>query len=527
MADPTVSLYRPLLLADGVHASAARTPDKTALRCGDADLTYGEIDRRVRRVTGRALAAFTLEPGDRVAILAPNCLEYPEIMLGLSDAGAIVATLNPRANPRELQDACDDCGARALFAHASLTEVVDAAQFATVEHIVLIGAEGEQGYDAWREQPEQGHPESGAAATRVPALAETQPFTLVYSSGTTGKPKGILISHRSRVLTFHAMAMEYGCYGPDDRFLSLAPMAHGAGLAFTMATLYFGGYVELVGKFEPAEVVEKLTREPFTGIFMVPTHLQAIFALPADFLTRHRRSATTLRAIISNAAALPQALKEKIVDFWGESLLHETYGSTEAGIVTNIRPPDQLSRIQSVGRPFAATLVRLLDDNGDEVPAGEVGELYSRSSFLFDGYWNNQADTAACVRDGWVTAGDLARCDADGYYYIVDRKKDMVISGGINIFPREIEEVLHRHPAVQEAAVVGVPDEHWGERLRAFVVLAPEQSTTGNSASEADLIEYCRQALSGYKVPRELRFIAALPRNVGGKILKKDLRTQE
>ncbi len=524
MADPTVSLYRPLLLADGVHASAARTPDKTALRCGDAELTYGELARRVRRVTARALAALSLEPGDRVAILAPNCLEYPEIMLGLSDAGAIVATLNPRANARELQDDCDNCGARVLFAHASLSAVVDAAQFATVEHIVLIGAEGERGYDAWREQPQPWQQKSGAVATGIPAIAETQPFTLVYSSGTTGKPKGILISHRSRVLTFHAMAMEYGCYGPDDRFLSLAPMAHGAGLAFTMATLYFGGYVELVGKFEPAAVVEKLAREPFTGIFMVPTHFQAIFALPVDFLTRHRRSATTLRAIISNAAALPEALKEKIVDFWGEGLLHETYGSTEAGIVTNIRPADQLRKIQSVGRPFAATLVRLLDDDGNDVPVGEIGELYSRSSFLFDGYWNNPQDTAACVRDGWVTAGDLARCDADGYYYIVDRKKDMVISGGINIFPREIEEVLHRHPAVQEAAVIGVPDEHWGERLRAFVVLAPGHSSGAVAISEAHLIEYCKQSLSGYKVPRELRLIAALPRNVGGKVLKKELR---
>lgn len=505
------SLFRPLLLADGVHASAARTPEKIALRCGDAELSYGELDRRVRRVTGRSQISLQLKPGDRVAILAPNCLEYPELMLGLSDAGAIVATLNPRANASELAGACDDCGARTLFAHHSLQAIVDAARFRTIERVIFVGATDAESYENWRE---------GADASQLPpVIAETQPFTLVYSSGTTGKPKGILISHRSRVLTFHAMAMEYGCYGPDDRFLSLAPMAHGAGLAFTMATLYFGGYVELVGKFEPAQVVEKLVREPFTGIFMVPTHFQAILALDCAFLEGHRRGATSLRAIISNAAALPQTLKEKIVAFWGEGLLHETYGSTEAGIVTNIRPQDQLLKVQSVGRPFAATLVRLLDDDGRDVPEGEVGELYSRSSFLFDGYWNNPEDTAACMRDGWVSAGDLARRDEDGYYYIVDRKKDMVISGGINIFPREIEEVLYQHPAVREAAVVGVPDQQWGESLLVFVVRA-----AASAISEQELLAYCKQSLSGYKVPRELRFIEALPRNVAGKILKKNLR---
>jgi long-chain acyl-CoA synthetase len=506
------NLYRPLLLADGIHASAARMPSKLALTCGDESLTYGELDARTRRVTAAAIADLELRRGDRVAVFAQNCVEYPELVAGLSDAGAIVATVNPRANAAELAAACDDCGARALFVHATLEAAVQPAKFRTVERTLIVGATGSNAYAPWRDA-------TSAIRATAPGLDETDPFTLVYSSGTTGRPKGILISHRSRVLTFHAMAMEYGCYGPDDRFLSLAPMAHGAGLAFTMATLYFGGYVELVGKFDPATVVAKLAREPFSGIFMVPTHFQAIFALDRDILESYRGQAKQLRAIISNAAALPQAIKEKIVAYWGPGLLHETYGSTEAGIVTNIRPADQLLRRQSVGRPFAATEVKLLDDDGREVAAGAVGELYSRSPFLFNGYWGKPEETAACVRDGWVTAGDLARRDEDGYYYIVDRKKDMVVSGGVNIFPREIEEVLHKHPAVHEASVVGVPDDHWGERLRAFVVLR-----TGSNASADALIEHCKITLSGYKVPREVRFIAALPRNVGGKVLKKELR---
>jgi acyl-CoA synthetase (AMP-forming)/AMP-acid ligase II len=512
MSPPAPNLYRPLLLADGIHASAARTPQKVALKFDSAELTYGELDARAARVTARAIADLRIRRGDRVAIIAPNCLEYPELMAGLTDAGAIVATVSPRANASELAAACDDCGARVVIAHASTATAAESAKFATVERLLVIGGGQAGDYALWRDAPV---PEPAVR----PALDERDPFTLVYSSGTTGKPKGILISHRSRVLTFHAMAMEYGCYGPDDRFLSLAPMAHGAGLAFTMAMLYFGGYVELVGKFEPEAVVAKLAHEPFTGIFMVPTHFQAILSLDAAVLDRYRGQAKSLRAIISNAAALPQALKERIVAYWGAGLLHETYGSTEAGIVSNIRPQDQLRKQQSVGRPFAATMIKLLDDAGREVAAGEVGELYSRSPFLFNGYWGRPEETAACSREGWVSAGDLGRWDDEGFLYIVDRKKDMVISGGINIFPREVEEVLHKHPAVQEASVVGVPDAHWGESLRAFVVLR-----AGTKASADALIDHCKATLSSYKIPRDVRFIAALPRNVGGKVLKKDLR---
>jgi acyl-CoA synthetase (AMP-forming)/AMP-acid ligase II len=266
-------------------------------------------------------------------------------------------------------------------------------------------------------------------------------------------------------------------------------------------------------------VVEKLAREPFTGVFLVPTHFQAIFGLERAVLDAHRGRARALRTIMSNAAALPQAVKEKIVDYWGEGRLHETYGSTEAGIVTNLRPADQLLRRQSVGPAFALNHVRLLDDTGREVPRGEVGELHSRSPYLFDGYWNKPDETAACLKEGWVTAGDLARQDEDGYYYIVDRKKDMVVTGGFNVYPREIEEVLHAHPAVREAAVIGRPDAYFGEALRAFVVFR-----SGLEASAADLEAHCRAQLAGYKVPKDFLPIASLPRNAGGKVLKTALR---
>jgi long-chain acyl-CoA synthetase len=500
------SVFGKLLLSGGLRAVAARHPRKTAVRCEGRELTYEDLAGRAGRVAG-ALRAAGIRRGDRIAILAPNCLEYVELIAGISDLGAIAATLNPRSTAHELTAACDDCGARILFVHETLAAVAHAARLASIERVVQIGAE----LDRWRDSATPIGPD--------PTVSESDPFTLVYSSGTTGRPKGIMISHRSRTLTFHGMAMEYGCYGPDDVQLGIAPMAHGAGFAFIMASLYFGGTVDVLAKFDPELVVRRLAKEPFTGVFMVPTHFQSIFALESKTLARYRGGAGSLRAIISNAAALPQAMKERIVDYWGPGLLHETYGSTEAGIVTNLRPKYQLTKRHSVGPAFALNRVRLLDADGREVPRGEVGELYSTSPYLFAGYWRQPEEEALARRQEWVSAGDLARQDDDGFYYIVDRKKDVVITGGINVYPREIEEVLNQHPAVRESAVVGISDDRWGEALRAFVVVK-----NGMHVAACDLDAHCRATLAAYKVPKEFRFIDALPRNAGGKVLKRELR---
>jgi acyl-CoA synthetase (AMP-forming)/AMP-acid ligase II len=501
--------YQPLLLSGGLHASAARTPGRTAVLCDGAALTYGELSARTARVAGAA-RALGIRRGDRVALVAPNCLEYAEIVCGLADAGAVVATLSPRLTAREIAAACDDCGARFVLAHPSVGSAVAAAGFGSVERVLELGEE----YRAWRD--------CASPAPPLRDIDETDAFTLVYSSGTTGRPKGVLVSHRSRVLTFHGMAMEYGCYGPDDLQLGIAPMSHGAGFAFIMATLYFGGTVDVLPRFDPEVVLARLGSQPFTGVFMVPAHFQALFALEPAVLERWRGRFAGLRTIISNAAALPQPVKEKIVAYFGDGLLHETYGSTEAGIVTNLRPADQLRRPCSVGHPFAANHVRLLDESGAEVAVGEVGELYSRSPYLFNGYYGQPEETAAALRDGWVSAGDLARRDADGYLYIVDRKKDMVVTGGFNVYPREIEDVLAAHPGVLEAAVLGVPDERWGESLRAYVV-----ARAGAVLEPRELDAHCRAALAGYKVPKAFRFVTGLPRNAGGKVLKNELRALE
>ena len=315
------------------------------------------------------------------------------------------------------------------------------------------------------------------------------------------------------------MAAEYGCYGPDDTALCLAPMFHGAGLAFALAPIFFGGTAYLMSQFDPEATLALLRDSDATNVFMVPTHFHAIFALPAETLEGYEFP--QLKTIISNAAPLPQSTKAQIVEYFGAGKLFECYGSTEAGIVSNLRPRDQLRKTQCVGQAFACTDIQLLDDEGQPVEQGELGEIFTRSPYIFNGYWEQDETTKASMRGEWFSAGDLGRFDADGYLYIEGRKKDMIISGGINVYPREIEELLHTHPSVAEAAIVGLPDDRWGERVVAFVVTEPNQES-----DEQALLDFCAQGLTKHKVPKQVVFIDQIPRNPSGKILKRVLRDQ-
>ena len=350
-------------------------------------------------------------------------------------------------------------------------------------------------------------------------ISETATFCIPYTSGTTGKPKGVLLSHRSRVLTAFATAAEFGCFGPDDDFLAIAPLSHGAGFAFALAAVLRGATCTLMEAFEPEATLRAMTGGAHTGVFLVPTHFHKIFALPDALLDQHRGTGR-LRAILSNAAPLPQSTKAQIVAYFGEGLLHEMYGSTETGIVTNLRPPLQMVKTSCVGTPFPMTEVELRDEAGEPVSNGVPAELFCRSPYLFNGYHNRPAETAETLKaDGWASVGDIAVRDGDGCYYIVDRKKDMVISGGLNVYPREVENVIDALPGVVESAVVGAPDAEWGERLVAFVVRRADAEVKAEAVASA-----CRDQLASYKIPKDVVFADALPRNANGKVLKGELR---
>jgi len=495
--------FRHMSLADGIRAAMARNPSKIMYKCGDETRSYAQFVDRMDRITTGLNAGLGLQPGTHGAIISNNSIEFMELLVGASQGGVALATVNPRLSPREIVAICDDAEAQVAFVDADNAERLKDAQFATVKTIIVIGEE----LDQWLAQ-------AGSLSSR-PQVNEWDTFVIPYTSGTTGKPKGVLVPHRSRIITLFSCAVEYGCYSPDDRFLAIAPMCHGAGMLFALAPAFFGGYCEIMAKFEPELVMKAFAENEISGFFGVPTHFQVMMGQEQPVLDAGRKH--KLRTVISNASAMPQTLKETLVDYFGEGLLHETYGSTEASVVSNLRPADQLRKEACVGQPFPYTQVKLLNDEGEECAPGEVGELFTLSPCLFNGYWKRDEETEASFRDGWVTVGDMARKDEDGFLYIVDRKKDMVISGGYNIYPREIEEFLLGHPDVNDVAVIGVPDEKWGERLRAFVV-------SDKDVDADNLADFCQGELSDFKIPKDIVSIDALPRNANGKVLKTELR---
>ena len=497
--------FRPMTIGGALRASAKRAPSKIALRFGECERDYATLLRRIDQVTDATITDLRLRPGDHAAIIAGNCLEYIEIVCGVPEAGVAVATINSKMTAPEMIAALDDAEARVLFADEPTATALRGARYATVERVIVLGPE----YEAWLE-----------AATPPPSrplVQEWDVWTIPYTSGTTGKPKGVLLPHRARVMVGFLSHTEFGCFGADDVFLTLSPMNHGAGLGFPLACLQGGGTLEILGKFDPRTVLHRFKYGGITGVFMVPTHFHGIFALDRETLAAYE--GTRLKSIIANAAPLTQAMKRKIVPYFGENVLYEIYGATENGLVTSLKPEHQLSRESCVGLPFAHTLLKILDETGKECGPHEIGEVFSTSPCMFNGYWKRLEETARALATGWMTVGDMGRRDEDGFLYLVDRKGDMVISGGINIYPREIEDLLSTHPAVAEIAVIGVPDEKWGERLCACVVLQPGQSLTPD-----DIELFCRGQLAGYKIPRDLRLLAALPRNANGKILKHELR---
>ena len=503
MLPPT---YQHLSITGSVRSAMSRHPGKQALKHGTSKRSYKQLIDRADRISNGFIHDLKLSSNDHAAIVSSNSIEYMEIILGASQAGIAMATINPKLSPVEIQLICNDVEAKVLFVDESSAEYLRDVHFETIVRVITINNELEEWINLSK------------PINNLPVIQEWDTFTIPYTSGTTGKPKGVLVPHRSRILQLFGMAAEYGCYSPDDRFLAIAPMCHGAGMIFALAPIFFGGYAEIKDEFDPEDIVTTLKKEKITGFFGVPTHFHGILGLGNKLLEANKP--TSLKTIISNAAALPQSIKEEIVGIYGDNVLHETYGSTEGGIISNLRPADQLRKLQCVGQPFPCTNIKVVNESGHECNPNEVGEIFSSSPYLFNGYWKRPKETEEALdSDGWLTVGDLAKKDDEGYLYIVDRKKDMVISGGINIYPREIEEILFQHPDVIDAAVIGVPDEKWGEALKAFLV------TKDDGELSVDAInQFCKGKIAKIKMPRKVSLIDAIPRNAGGKVLKTTLR---
>ncbi len=495
-----------MLITDGIRAAAWRTPDKTAITEGARRLTFRSLIGRIDRVANLAQAGLGLCHGDRAAILSPNRLEYLEVIGGLSSAGVAVATIGPTASAGEIRFICNDATARVLFVDPALEETARAAAPPCVQRIIPFGADYESLLLNAVDSPCKA------------AVGETDIFSIPYTSGATGRPKGVLLSHRGRVLSAFCMAAEHGCYTPDDRAIATTPMFHGAGLLMALTPLFFGGSVEILARFDLEQLLTAIERTQATSAYMVPTHLAALRAMGNAAQHYDVRS---LKAVISGTAPLAQTLKQHAIGFFGEGKLYERYGTTETSIASCLRPQDQLRKIACVGLPLPLTHLRVLNEAGGMAAPGEVGELAVASPYMFAGYLNMPEATQAALRGDWFITGDLARIDDEGYLYLVDRKNDMIISGGENVYPREVEEVLLTHSAVAECGVAAAPHPYWGELVTAFVV-----ARAGMHVDADALAAHCREHLSRYKVPKEFRLVPALPRNSMGKILRRALREQ-
>lgn len=508
-------------MGDVLRRTASRVPDKPALIMGEESLSYGELNRRVNQLAN-ALLAQGLGKGDRVAVLTNNCMEFFEIYLALCKAGGVLVPINNLLRLGELNQIMAYMRPRFIFYHKDFQELVLAVMEgqASLETAVCLGGEPAAGHLAYEPLLEAGSPAEPQVEIRGEDL-----MSIFLTSGTTGRPKGALRTHHHNCLNALSAAVEVGVR-PDDRVLLLFPFYH-VTFEDRFCHLLMGNTFVLrrEGHFDPAQVLDLLTRHRISICQFVPTMISSM--LENKDIEKYDLSA--LRLILYAAAPMPVELLKRAMGRFKCGFM-QFYGQTETGPMTTIlRPedhilegaPEQVERLASCGRPVLDFDARVVDETGRELPAGQVGELVVRSEAAISGYWELPEESAAAVVDGWLHTGDFARKDDEGFIFIVDRKNDMIISGGKNIYPREIEEVLYQHPEVREAMVIGVPDDHWGESVKAIVVLQ-----NGAKIEAQEIIEHCKQRLASYKKPRTVEFWDALPKSPTGKLLKRVVRDQ-
>lgn len=504
-------------LAEVARYHARVRPDAVALQFEGRVTTYAEFQQRTNQVA-RALMAEGLSTGDRIAYLGKNSDHYFELLFGAAKAGVVMAPVGWRLAPPEVAYIVGDTGARLLFVGP---EVADCAlriegDLPGVKMIAMEdGATGWPTYEAWRDAQENGDPERPVSPEDVAVQ--------LYTSGTTGKPKGAMLSHRN-ILGGRRKAAEanmaWNRWGPEDVSLVAMPVGHIGGTGWGIVGLLNGAKGVVAREFDPLKVLDFIEGDRISKMFMVPAALQIVVRLPRAREVDYSR----LKYILYGASPIPLDLLRECMEVFGCGFCQQ-YGMTETcGTIVYLPPEDHdpagNARMRAAGLPMPGVELKIIDEAGNALPPNTVGEVATRSVANMAGYWKLPEATAATIgEDGWLRTGDAGYLDEDGYLFIHDRVKDMIISGAENIYPAEVESAVYGHPAVAEVAVIGVPDDKWGEAVKAVVALKP-----GAERDPEDIIAFARTRIAAFKAPKSVDFVEALPRNASGKILRRELR---
>jgi acyl-CoA synthetase (AMP-forming)/AMP-acid ligase II len=507
-----------LNLGQILKVNAKKFPNTVALKDSERAFTYPETNRRVNKLA-HSLLSLGLEKGDRVAVLLENSIEIVELYLATAKTGLVIVPINFRLIGPDIEYIANNADVKAFVVHDEFAPTVDGIR-PNLKHVgpdnYIVVGEGREGYREYETFLRDG-PETEPEADVKPE----DTWILIYTSGTTGKPKGVVRSHESHIAFYLINAIDFG-FHEHDVCLNVMPLCHINSTFFTFTFTYIGGtvYVHPARSLRAEEILEIIEREKITFISLIPTHYSLILNVSEE---ARKRDVSSVKKLLCSSAPARKDMKLAVMDFFPGVELYEAYGSTEAGIVTVLKPYDQMRKLGSIGFESLGTdFCKILDEEGNEVGVGEIGELYSRGPMLFDEYYKLPEKTAGSFRGEWFSAGDMATRDEDGFFQIIDRKNNLIITGGEHVYPSEVEKVIGAHPGVLDAAVVGLPHEKWGEAVTAFVI--PKDPDNVPLAEE--IIDFCRGKMAGYKRPKGVRFISQeeMPRTGSGKVIHRVLR---
>ncbi|MFC7441696.1 long-chain-fatty-acid--CoA ligase [Laceyella putida] len=508
-----------MILTKALIRAAKNEGKRTAVVDGDVTLTYGELAERVSRLK-QALKAQGIGKGDRVALLLFNDFRYLELFYAVTALGAIVVPLNFRLGRLEIVELLQDCTPKAFFFHPEFAPMLPQIAMRVMSIRLFVRVDGQAGAESgFIKEYESLLRGVAPQPLTYDGVAPDDVAGIFYTGGTTGRPKGVMLTHANLVSNAYHGVVAFR-FDRSTKYLHAAPMFHLADGACTFAVTLVGGAHHHLRAFQPGAFLEWVGRHKPTACLLVPTMVNLIVNDPHV----EEADCSSLRQLVYGGSPMPVEVLQKAQALWPHISFIQGYGMSEAApLVTTLAPEDHQPadsvRLASCGQPIVGVEVKLVDERGNEAGVGEVGEIIVRGPNVMKGYWNQPELTAEAIRDGWYHSGDLAYRDEEHYFYIVDRKKDMIVTGGENVYSVEVEQVLYRHPVVVEAAVIGVPDPVWGEAVKAIVV-----KRNGPEADEQALIDFCRRQLAGFKVPKSVEWVDELPKSGAGKILKRKLR---